>query len=76
MPARLVLRFALTSAFAKKPVRSAPSVPPTPWTPNVSSASSYLKHRLELGAGEERHHAGEHADEDRAGRRHEARRRA
>src|SRR4030095_8869287 len=40
---RLVLRLALTSAVAKNPVRSAPMVPPTPCTPKVSSASSYLK---------------------------------
>ena len=29
-----------TSFDAKMPVRSAPSVPPTPWTPNASSESS------------------------------------
>src|SRR4051794_19562273 len=46
--ARLVLRLALASALANKPVTSAPSVPPTPWTPNVSSASSYLKIALSL----------------------------
>src|SRR4051812_27586339 len=46
--ARLVLRFALASALANNPVSSAPSVPPTPWTPNVSSASSYLKIALSL----------------------------
>src|SRR5690242_13104885 len=41
--ARFVLRFGFTSADANTPARIAPSVPPTPWTPNVSSASSYLK---------------------------------
>src|ERR1051325_2990952 len=46
--ARLVLRFALASTLARMPVSSAPSVPPTPWTPKVSSASSYLKIALSL----------------------------
>ena len=27
---------------AKTPVKTAPSVPPTPWTPKASRASSYL----------------------------------
>src|SRR3954471_25069372 len=40
---RLVLRFAFTSGVAKMPVTNAPMVPPTPCTPKVSSASSYLK---------------------------------
>src|ERR1035438_3583310 len=39
--ARLLTRFGLALALARKPVRSAPSVPPTAWTPKVSSASSY-----------------------------------
>src|SRR5262245_37978244 len=46
--ARLVLRLPLMSAFANTPARIAPSVPPMPWTPNVSSASSYLKIALSL----------------------------
>src|SRR3954454_12802726 len=46
--ARLVLRLALASALARNPVVRAPSVPPTPWTPKVSSASSYLKIALSL----------------------------
>src|SRR5688572_25384651 len=46
--ARLVLRLALTSAVAKKPVSRAPMVPPTPWTPKVSRASSYLRAALSL----------------------------
>src|SRR5262245_40687269 len=46
--ARLVLRLPFTSGVAKKPVRSAPMVPPTPCTPKVSSASSYLKMALSL----------------------------
>src|SRR5687768_3571874 len=41
--ARFVLRLPLTSGFANTPARIAPIVPPTPCTPNVSSASSYLK---------------------------------
>src|ERR1044071_10351827 len=46
--AGLVLRLALASVLARKPVSSAPSVPPTPCTPNVSSASSYLNTALSL----------------------------
>src|SRR5204863_8560689 len=41
--ARLVLRLLLASGVAKKPVRSAPMVPPTPCTPKEPSASPYLK---------------------------------
>src|SRR5581483_6203702 len=40
---RLVFRLPFTSGVAKMPVTSAPMVPPTPCTPKVSSASSYLK---------------------------------
>src|SRR5262249_11930728 len=47
-PARLVLRLALAAGVARKPVSKAPSVPPTPCTPKVSSASSYLNHALSL----------------------------
>src|SRR5262245_18208240 len=43
MPERFAGRLPLTSGVAKKPVSSAPMVPPTPWTPKVSRASSYLK---------------------------------
>src|SRR5687767_11287615 len=46
--ARLRLRFALASGVAKMPARIAPRVPPTPWTPKVSSASSYLSMDLSL----------------------------
>src|SRR4051812_12350882 len=45
---RFVLRLPLTEAVAKMPVMKAPSVPPTAWTPKVSSASSYLKSALSL----------------------------
>src|SRR5262250_1639497 len=48
MPARLVLRLAFAVGDARNPVSSAPSVPPTPWTPKVSRASSYLSHALSL----------------------------
>jgi hypothetical protein len=39
----LVLRLPFTSGVARMPVTMAPIVPPTAWTPKVSSASSYLK---------------------------------
>ena len=48
MSARLVLRLPLASGVAKNPVSRAPIVPPTPWTPKVSSASSYLKAAFSL----------------------------
>src|SRR6185312_16355843 len=41
-------RFALAEVRARKPVNSAPSVPPTACTPNVSSASSYPNHCFTL----------------------------
>src|SRR4051812_26830875 len=47
-PVRFVDRLAFTSGVAKNPVTSAPIVPPTPCTPNVSSASSYLKMAFSL----------------------------
>src|SRR5207237_528869 len=42
MSFRFVLRLLLTDTVAKMPVSNAPSVPPTAWTPKVSSASSYF----------------------------------
>ena len=70
--ARLVLRFALTSgggeeAGHERAQRAADAV-------NAEGVERVvvLEHRLQLGAGEERHDAGEHADDDRARRRDEA----
>src|SRR5882757_9310681 len=48
MSLRFVFRLPLTEAVAKMPVTKAPSVPPTAWTPKVSSASSYLKKDFSL----------------------------
>src|SRR5215471_21802695 len=45
---RLVLRLELAVGVARKPVKSAPMVPPTPCTPQVSRASSYLNIALSL----------------------------
>src|SRR5262245_34339363 len=45
---RLVLRLPLTLVSANTPARMQPRVPPTPCTPKVSSASSYLKMALSL----------------------------
>ena len=40
----------LNAFAAKTPVRSAPSVPPIPWTPKASRESSYPNFRLTLVA--------------------------
>src|ERR1017187_5833587 len=42
------VRLGLTAAVARRPVTSAPTVPPTAWIPNVSSASSYPKSAFSL----------------------------
>src|SRR5207237_1912981 len=39
---------------AKRPVASAPQVPPTPWTPTTSSASSYPRRIFKLQALKQR----------------------
>jgi hypothetical protein len=39
-------------------------MPPTPWTPNTSRESSYLKRHFELGAGIKAERARDRADDD------------
>ena len=65
-------KVAPVARVAKTPVRIAPSVPPTPWTPKASSESSYLKYDFKARAGQKADDADGHAHQQGRHRRDEA----
>jgi len=62
----LCFRLELTVGVAKTPVMNAPKVPPTPWTPKVSKASSYLSQAFRTLHARKGIHTCKHTDNHRA----------